>query len=155
MKQLTEKKIVLTLIAACVFLALFGNSIRKIRQAEKAAEMSAPADVSRQASTEKVIYTCRLGDEEIPAVQIAEVTNGQTTGIVARVSAGAGIEVAAPGAAAVWDYKALSAHAGDNLIEIVHAPGKELKDYEWILTLADENTFFRERVRDCTEVSDE
>jgi hypothetical protein len=157
MTQLTEKKLVLILIAVCLGIFLYGNFISKFERVEESGEALLSAAGTRPNSQEKVIYLCRLGDEEIPSVQISEVTDAtdQTTDVVARVNAGSEIEVTAAGAAAVWDYKAIAARSGESVIEILYAPGREHEDYEWVLTLADKNTFFKERVRDCTEVSDE
>ena len=104
-----------------------------------------------------MIYTCRLGEEEIPAVQILEAAdeNGQVTATIARAAVGDGIEIKTPGVAATWDFKSIAARSGDSLIKIAFDPDGARKDEEWILTLADENNYFKSRVRDCTEVSDE
>ena len=106
---------------------------------------------------EKVIYTCRFTDEEIPAVQISEVTDdlGQVTATRARATFDEEIEITAPDVPPTWEYKSISARAGEHVIEVAYSPNGEHGDREWVLTLADENTYFKKRVRDCLEVSDE
>lgn len=119
----------------------------------QAVETPAPAS-----EWERVIYVCRLGDEDVPAVQIAQVetADGQVTATVARVSSVPPVEVAVPRTAPVWDYRAVSARGGASRIAIRYDPaGARAGDDEWILDLEDADATFRRRVRDCTEISDE
>lgn len=159
MKRLINNKIIPVLIIA-VALVLFAADFSRVASDNRREIGTLPDNniaVPASRDHERVIYTCRLGDEEIPAIQIYEATNGDglTTATIARAAVGDGIEVRTRGVAPVWDYKALSARSDDALIDITFAPEERRKGYDWVLTLADENTYFRSRVRDCTEVSDE
>lgn len=166
MKYLTEKNLVLFLILACL-VVLFYRRLEtpsvdpaaapvSVSETEKS-ETEKTVPLSPPLEREKVIYLCRLGNEEIPAVQILEITDadGQTLGVSARAAVGSGIEIKAPGAVPVWDYKSVSADSENNVIEVAYAPGGKNKGADWVLTLADENVSFSGRVRDCLEVSDE
>jgi hypothetical protein len=159
MKQQIEKKLVMVLIAGCLLFLFLGNSTTKSPDTGGEAEEAVvePVYLTASRAQEKVIYTCRLGDEEIPAVQISEVTDssGQVTATIARVSVDTEIEITARGAAPVWDYKSISARSEESLIEVAFRPDGKRQGFDWILTLADKNTYFSERVRDCMEVSDE
>jgi len=167
MKYLTDKKIALIIIAACLLILLHSKTAdrndeivedvyteKAVKSAENPVE---PANLSPLRPNERVIYTCRLADEEIPAVQISEVTdqNGRATAIVLRAAVGAGIEKAIQGTGADWDYKSIAARAGDKTIDIAYKPAGAPRDYDWVLTVSDHESFFRERVRDCMEISDE
>jgi hypothetical protein len=158
MKQQIERKLIMVLIFAClVFFVLGGFSNKTSESAEESEDLIESVSLSAGQSQEKVIYICRIGIEEIPAVQISEVydSNGLVTATVARVDAGSGIEVTAGGAAAKWAYKSVSARAADSFIEVAYKPDPTHKGYDWILTLADRDTYFSEPVKDCLEVSDE
>ena len=162
MKQLTERKLVLVLIAACLFILFQGyfttpdsETVGEPEEAFAGEEIES-VNFTAPRSQESVIYTCRLGDEEIPAVRISEVkaANGQVTDTIARVDNGSGIKITAHGSAPQWDYKSVSADSGESVIEVAFSPLDKRQD-GWSLTLKDENTFFSKRVKDCMEVSDE
>jgi|GEM_PF-6588374 len=156
MKQLTEKILIMALFAGVLFL-LFGISMTKT-----AATGDASIDVRDSVYTsapvfeKRVIYQCRLGNEEIPAVRISEVSapNGQAMQTIAHVDSDSEFEITARGAAR-WDYKSIVARSSDSRIEVAFKPNGATKGFDWILTLADKNTDFKKRVRDCMEVSDE
>ena len=125
--------------------------------AEPNGDNAAPAAQGNGEYHEKIIYTCRLGTEEIPAVQIAEVVNsvGENIAVTARVSGAQEMAVTVPSSRPVWDESAVSARSVNEQIIISHEPKRSPKDYDWVLTLMDNDTVFRERVRNCQEVSDE
>jgi hypothetical protein len=105
----------------------------------------------------KAIYTCRLGQEEVPGVQIFELTNtgGESGGIGAEISGAEQLELIVPDAVPVWDYKALSATSEYKNIKISYDPINQKDQFDWVLTLSSENLFHTRRVRDCQEISDE
>jgi hypothetical protein len=163
MKQLTERKLALIIIAASLFILFQGyfttpdsETISKSEKALAGEKIESVDFKAPGAQEENVIYTCRLGDEEIPAVQIAEVKNadGQVTETVARVDNGSDIKITATGAAPRWDYKSVSAGSGESVIKVAFSPLGKRQD-SWMLTLKDENTYLNERVKDCMEVSEE
>ncbi|HEY8561508.1 MAG TPA: hypothetical protein VIL74_14120 [Pyrinomonadaceae bacterium] len=161
MKHGTQRKLALAIIAASLIF-LFNQSPRNENdpfeaESERARGAAQTARESDGKTYETVIYTCRLADEEIPAVQISEVTDeqGNVAGTRARAAVRGGIAIEADGAPPAWDYKSIAARDGENLIEVAYAPEDAAGDREWVLTLADENTYLKKRVRDCTEVSDE
>lgn len=160
MKHLTERKLILVLIAGCLVFLLYRQLAEPT--AEIVTETAPPETATESAplsssSHERVIYTCRLGNEEIPAVQISEARSddGQTTATIARASVGDRIEVTAVAEAPVWDYKAISAHSREDAIEVAFEPGNGKGGADWVLTLSDADTDVRKPVRDCQEVSDE
>lgn len=161
MKYLIDKKLALVIIAACLLFLLHSktadrhtNELAADRYPATAPE---PVEFSPMRSNERVIYTCRLADEEIPAVQISEVTdrNGRATETIARAAIGTGIEKAIHGSGASWEYKSVAARSGDDLIDVAYEPAGGRDDYEWVLTIAGNEGAYSQRVRDCTEVSDE
>ena len=161
MKRLIKKKTFPVLIIAGALLLFLSDFSFKSSSAERERDFLPgninPILFSASQSHERVVYSCRLEDEEIPAVQISEGTDvdGRVIATIARVSAETGIEVIIPGIAATWDYKSISARSADAVIDVAFAPNAGQDGYDWILTLADKDAFFVRRVRDCTEVSDE
>jgi hypothetical protein len=161
MKQQTEIRLILVFIAAClVFLFLGKYTVQSPETVDEpaAAVSGEPVYFTNTGLHERVIYTCRLGAEKIPAVQISEVTdaNGQPTGTTAQVRNETEFDLTARSAAVPkWDYKSISARADETIIDVAFSPQGRVDGNDWILTLADENTSFRKRVRDCAEVSDE
>lgn len=160
MKFLTERKFALLIIAVSLFFLLHTKTANwndEIVENNYSENTPAAAGVSPLQFNEQVIYTCRLANEEIPAVQISEVKdqNGRVIETVARAAVGSGIETAVQGVGASWDYKSIAARAGDKVIDVAYQPGGGRADYDWILSVSDNGGFFRQRVRDCMEVSDE
>ena len=162
MKQLTERKLALIIIAASLFILFQGyfttpdsETINESEEAAVGEKIESVNFTAPGAQQESVIYTCRLGDEEIPAVQISEVkdADGRVTETIARVENDSGIQITAHGAPQ-WDYKSVSARSGESVIEVAFSPLGKRRD-GWMLTLKDENTYLSERVKDCMEVSDE
>jgi hypothetical protein len=163
MKQITEKRLIMALIAACLLILFQGyfttQNIETADDSEAVIEEKAIETVHFTASSSQanVIYICRLGNEQIPAVQISEVkdADGQVTETIATVDNGSQIEINARGAVPKWDYKSISARSGESLIEVAYSPHGNRQEDDWILTLKDENTYLKERVTGCMEVSDE
>jgi hypothetical protein len=161
MKQSTEKKLILILIAGCLLFLFLEKLTAPI--AEKESEAGDPKETEQVAqfadslSQRRVIYTCRLGSEDIPAVQIWEVKDADApaTTTFARVDAATEIEVTTHETSPIWDYKSISAHDGENAIEVAFIPEEKRAGFDWVITLKDKDTYFKQRVRDCTEVSDE
>lgn len=117
-----------------------------------------PTSFAYKTSYEYVIYTCQVGSEEIPAVNIAEIrnfNNDRVSGISVHVSSLEKIDLLVKGGKAVWDYKAVSAHSGINSVQIVYDPQAESPGYDWVLRIKGKDTNFKTRVRDCMEVSAE
>ena len=107
---------------------------------------------------ERVIYTCRLGFEESPAVNVSEIQNSdgvKTQGVSVHVSGSQQVDLVIKGGKAVWDYKAVSAHVAGNSIQVIYDPDHGDAGYDWVLTIKNKDTSFIKRVRDCMEVSDE
>lgn len=159
MRQPAEKSLVLFLIAAALLFLFDGGSIvpvtRVVGETNEAATAAAAAAAGP--TREKLIYTCRIGEEEKPAVRIFEMieADGVTPSVTARVGIGAGIEVKARGAVPVWSHKAVAARSTGALIDIVYDPRGGRRGYDWLLTLRDAKTVLVERVKDCAEISDE
>lgn len=156
MKQLTQKILIAAIIAA--LLSLFGNITTRTRATSENSESTADSVfVSAPVLEKRVIYQCRLGTEEIPAVRIweARTPNGQVAETIAHVDFKSEIEVTTTNAAPTWDYKSISAHSADGAIDVEFKPNGARRGFDWILTLEDSNTNFRKRVRDCMEVADE
>jgi hypothetical protein len=108
-------------------------------------------------SFEKVIYTCKVGDEKIPALQIAEVrdSQGKTTGVVAHLTQPREIHFMVGGASPKWDYSAVSARSENGSIEIIHRPAEQPDGSNWVLSLQGKKRNLTQNVKDCSEVSDE
>ena len=171
MKHATQKKLALAIIAVSLLFLFYrsttidfdpveGENNLTQRPTESSAGPSPnlnEPNLNEPILNEKVIYTCRFADEEIPGVQISEVTddNGQILATQASAAYKDGLEITAPGVSPTWDYKSVAARAGNNVIEVAFDPQRGRSGDDWILTLAGENTYFQKRVRDCTEVSDE
>ncbi len=117
-----------------------------------------PSSFANKTSYEYVIYECRTGSEEIPAVHIAEMrnfSNDRVTGISVHVSGAEKIDLLVKGGKAVWDYKAVAAQSGINSVQVVYDPQAESPEYDWVLSIKGKGTNFKTRVRDCMEVSAE
>lgn len=106
---------------------------------------------------QKVICTCRIGAEEIPAVQIAEVKDSKKNvlGIVAHVYQPREVHFMVEGAVPEYDYQALSAESGNESIKLIYRPQKKKKGFDWILLLKGKEMNFQQTLKDCGAVSDE
>ena len=106
---------------------------------------------------EKVIYTCRVGSEEVPALQIVEVRdwNGHYSGVAAHLTQPKEVHLMVSGARPEWDYSAISARSETDTIKISFQPKGQRDGYNWVLLLRGKETNFQQRVKDCGEVSDE
>ncbi|HEY0459437.1 MAG TPA: hypothetical protein VGC97_09895 [Pyrinomonadaceae bacterium] len=157
MKRFNGKKLIAFLIVGGLFLLPDDWTAKTSVALADSATLTDAVNLSTPVAQKTVIYQCRLGNEEIPAVQISEIkiADGTVTGTAARVDADSGIEITAQGAAPAWDYKSVAARAGDSTIEVAFNPRGARRGFDWILTLKDKNNNFRKRVRDCMEVSDE
>jgi hypothetical protein len=160
MNKLTEKRLLLAVIVAAGIIFLLNRNSPVPDTAnvgEKGSSETVIANFSPERSQERVVYICRLESEEIPAVQISEVRadNDRPAETIARAAAGSGIEITTLETAPTWDFKSISARSGNNIIEVAYDPAGGRDGDDWILTLANDNIYFRERVRDCQEVSDE
>ena len=117
-----------------------------------------PAPHVKNGAYEYAIYTCNVGSEERPAVQIDEVrrtANDTVTGISVHVAEPDRIDTVVIGGRAVWDYKAVSSSAGPTSIRVVYDPQQNPGGYDWVLNIKGRNIDFTSRVKDCTEVSAE
>jgi hypothetical protein len=113
--------------------------------------------IEPKSSYEKVIYTCRVGAEAIPALQIAEVrdTNGSILGVVAHLTEPREIHFMVGGAIPHWDSSAVSARSENGKIEISYQPKGQPDGFNWILSLQGKERNLKQKVKDCSEVSDE
>ena len=117
-----------------------------------------PGPPVKNGAYEYAIYTCNVGAEERPAVQIDEVRrtkNDIVTGISVHVTEPERIDTVVVGGRAVWDYKAVSSSSGPSSIRVVYDPQQDPGGYDWVLKVKGRNIDFTSRVRDCTEVSAE
>ena len=156
MKQLTKKILIAGLFAGMLFLLFVIPTTKTAATADNSSDVSDSLYISAPVYEKRVIYSCRLGNEEIPAVQISEVRvrNGQVMQTIAHVDSNSEFEITARGSA-VWDYKSIAARSSDSRIEVAFKPNGGRKGFDWILTLTDKTTNFKQRVRDCMEISDE
>jgi hypothetical protein len=121
---------------------------------QAAAEREKPENIRNY---EKVICTCEGGSTRSAAVEIAEVKNlkGELLGVTAHVYQPEEAHLMIEGAVPKWDYLAVSAHSGTENIKIIHQPRKQSGGYDWVLVLKGERINLKQRVKNCTAVSDE
>ena len=107
-------------------------------------------------SNERVIYTCRLGTEESPAIQIAEIFDqyGNPAGVTAHVYQPEEIHLLIEGATAKWGNSSISAQANGISVKVIYRPQNSGED-KWLLELKGDGVYLKQTVKSCTEISDE
>src|SRR5215204_7055705 len=150
MKQVIKKTLFAALFAGLFFFVSDNSATKTAATVGSPDAVKDSLYISAPVSEKRLIYTCRLGTEEIPAVQISEISapNRQATQTIARIEAGSKVEITAHETAPVWDYKSISAHSGDTKIEVAYRPNAGRKRFDWVLTLTDKDTHIKKLVRD-------
>jgi hypothetical protein len=160
MNSLTIKSVI---AASALFISILAVGLWKNQKSfNKISQPPVIKDVENQTSEinlnyEKIIYTCEIGEEDKPSVQIAEVKdfNGNILGVAAHVYQPEEVHLFIEGAVPRWNYASVSAESNTEKIKIIYPPQKANTAKKWILLLNGEDFHLEKAVKNCSEVSDE